>query len=82
MLPLSSPTEIRDIPHCNLHPAGARRDRGGGGGAPALRISHRKGSFLRPLHVCDFVKEGYFFVPRYEEWGLKIPLRNLRDSDA
>ena len=41
------------------------------GAAPALRISHRKGPFLRPPHVCDFVKEGYFFVPRYEEWGLK-----------
>ena len=53
-------------------PAGALRDRGGA--APALRISRRKGSFLRPLHVRDFEKEGYFFVPRYEEWGLKIPL--------
>ena len=29
MLPLSSPTEVRDIPHCNLHRAGALRDRGG-----------------------------------------------------
>ena len=39
---------------------------GGGGGTPALRISRKKGSFLRPPHVRDFVKEGYFFVPRYE----------------
>ena len=44
---------------------------GGGGGtqvqkgaAPSLRISQKKGSFLRPPHVRDFVKEGYFFVPR------------------
>ena len=43
--------------------------RGGGGGggdtqdqrgtAPALRISRKKGSFLRPPHVRDFVNEGY-----------------------
>ena len=39
---------------------------------PALRIS-QKVSFLRPPHVRDFVKEGYFFVPRYELRGLKIP---------
>ena len=36
-----------------------------GGGATALRILQKKGSFLRPPHVRDFVKEGYFFVPRY-----------------
>ena len=47
---------------------GALRYRGGGG-APALRISRKKGSFLRPPHVRDFVKEWYFFVPRYEVWG-------------
>ena len=53
---------------------------GGGGGtqvqrgaAPAIRISWKKGSFLRPPHVRDFVKEGYFFVPRYEVWGSKSP---------
>ena len=40
-----------------------------GGGAPALGISRKKGSFLRPPHVRDFVKEGYFFVPRYEVRG-------------
>ena len=52
--------------------------RGGGGGgdtqvqrgaAPALHISREKGSFLRPPHVRNFVKEGYFFVPCYEVWG-------------
>ena len=37
----------------------------GAGAAPALRISRKTGSFLRPPHVRDFVKEGYFFVPRY-----------------
>ena len=44
------------------------------GAAPALRISRKKGSFLRPPYVRDFVKEGYFFVPRYEVWGLKSPI--------
>ena len=43
------------------------------GAAPALRISRKKGSFLRPPHVRDFVKEGYFFVPRY---GGQNPLTN------
>ena len=40
--------------------------------------------FLRPPHVRDFVKEGYFFVPRYEVWGSKSPCnpRNIRGSDA
>ena len=64
---------------------------GGGGGtqeqrgaAPALRISRKKGSFLRPPHVRDLVNEGYFFVPRYEVWGSKSPYnpRNIRGSDA
>ena len=58
----------------------ATDDPGGGtqvqrGAAPALRISRKKGSFLRPPHVRDFVKEGYFCVPRYEVWGVKIPLQ-------
>ena len=54
------------------------------GAAPALRVSRRKGSFLRPLHACDFVKEGYFFVPRYEVWVSQSPYnpRNTRGSDA
>ena len=61
---------------------------GGGGGtrvqrgaAPVLRISRMKGSFLRPPHVRDFVKEGYFFVPRYEVWGgggVKILLQSTK----
>ena len=32
------------------------------GVAPALRISWKKASFLRPPHDRDFVKEGYFFL--------------------
>ena len=64
---------------------------GGGGGthvqrgaAHSVRISRKKGSFLRPPHVRDFVKEGYFFVPRYEVWGSKSPynLQNICGSDA
>ena len=54
------------------------------GVAPALRISRKKGSFLRPPHVRDFVKKGYFFVLRYEVWGSKSPYnpRNIRGYDA
>ena len=55
---------------------GATPGRGGGGGTQVqrgassafIRISRKKGSFLRPPHVRDFVKEGYFFVPRYQVW--------------
>ena len=64
---------------------------GGGGalrytGGPHLGyvLRGRRGLFWRPLHVRDFVKEGYFFVPRYEVWGSKSPYnpRNIRSSDA
>ena len=48
------------------------------GAAPALRISRKTGSFLRPPHVRDLVKEGYFFEPRYEVWGVKIPLQSKK----
>ena len=68
---------MRPIP-----PVGALRYRVG----PHLSyIFHgRRGLFLRPPHVRDFVKEGYFFVPRYEVWGSKSPYnpRNIRGSDA
>ena len=67
---------------------------GGGGGGGALRYRGARTCvtyfgeegvfFLRPPHVRDFVKEGYFFVPRYEVWGSKSPYnpRNIRGSDA
>ena len=65
---------------------------GGGGGAlgfiggPHLRyvFRGRRGLFLRPPHVRDFVKEEYFLVPRYEVWGSKSPYnpRIIRGSDA
>ena len=67
---------------------------GGGGGGGALRyrggphpryvFRGRRGLFLKPPHVRDFVKEGYFFVPRYEVLGSKSPYnpRNIRCSDA
>ena len=71
---------------------GACPGEGGGGGVlmyrggPHLRyvFRGRRGLFLRPPHVRDFVKEGYFFVPRYEVWGLKSPYnpQNIRASDA
>ena len=60
---------------------------GGGGhsgteGGPHLRyvFRGRRGHFLRPPHVRDFVKEGYFFVTRYEVWGSISPYnpRNIR----
>ena len=61
---------------------GALRYRGG----PHLRyvFRGRRGLFLRPPHVRDFVKEGYFFVPRYEVWGSESPKNpwNIRSSDA
>ena len=64
---------------------------GGGGGTQVQRGPHlryvfrgRRGLFLRPPHVRDLVKDGYFFVPRYEVWGSKSPYnpRNIRSSDA
>ena len=55
------------------------RGGGGGGGGGALRyrggphpryvFRGRRGLFLRPPHVRDFVEVGYFFVPRCEVWG-------------
>ena len=63
-------------------PGGSLRYRGG----PHLRyvFRGRRGLFLRHTYVRDFVKEGYFFVPRYEVWGSKSPYnpRNIRGSDA
>ena len=82
-------TVIRKPLHVNLLNINGSYPRGGGlsgteGAAPALCISRKKGSFLRPPHARDFVKEGYFFVPRYDVWGSKSPWnpRNIRGSDA
>ena len=64
---------------------GALRYRGGGGGVhPRYVFRGRRVLFLRPPHVRDFVKEGYFCVHRYEVWGSKSPYnpRNIRGSDA
>ena len=42
---------------------------------PRYIFRGRRGLFLRSPHVRDFVKEGYFFVPR---WGVKIPLQSTK----
>ena len=75
-----------------ITPEASNSSRRGGGalryrGGPHLRyvFRGRRGLFLRPPHqVRDFVKEGYFFVPRYEVWGSKSPYnpQNIRGSDA
>ena len=57
---------------------------GGGGGGhsggvpdPRYVFRRRRGLFLRPPHVRDFVKEGYFCVPTYEVWGSESPYNPL-----
>ena len=58
---------------------------GGGGGtqvqrraAPALRISRMKVSFLRPPHVRDFVKEGYFKAANQaKNWRTHVQVRSI-----
>ena len=61
---------------------GALRYRGGSHLRYVFR--GRRGLFLRPPHVRDFVKEMYFFVPRYEVLGSKSPYnpRNIRRVTA
>ena len=54
------------------------RGGGGGGGHPRYVFRGRRGLFLRPPQVRDFVKEGYFFVHRYEVLGVKIPLQSTK----
>ena len=60
----------------NNVPAGALRYRGG----PHLRyvFRGRRGIFLRPPHVRDFVKEGYFFCTQVRSMGVKIPLQSTK----
>ena len=65
---------------------------GGGGGAVRYRVGPhlryvfrgRRDLFLRPPHVRDFVKEGYFLVPRYKVWESEPAYtpRNIRRPDA
>ena len=63
---------------------------GGGGGwglsgtegaAPALYFTEVR-VFFKTSACPRIVKEGCFFVPRYEVCGVKIPFRNIRGSDA
>ena len=44
------------------------------GGRTRVTYFAEKGDFYKD--VCNFVKEGYFFVPRYEVWGFENPLTN------
>ena len=55
----------------------------GGGGRSGTEGGRTRVTYFAE-DVRDFVKEGYFFVPRYEVWGSKFPynLRNIRGSDA
>ena len=57
---------------------------GGGGGGHSGTEGGRTFVTYFAEEVRDFVKEGYFFVPRYEVWGSKYPYtpRNIRGSDA
>ena len=52
---------------CLTNPQG--RESGKEGGRTRVTYFGRKRSFLRPRHVRKFVKEGYFFVPRYKVKG-------------
>ena len=89
------PSVLTDVHQCQdklLTAATSSRGGWGGGGAlmyrggpyPRYVFRGRRGLLLRPPHVCDFVKEGYFFVPRIEVWGSKSPYnpRNIRSSAA
>ena len=65
---------------CRTSPAqqykGVARSRGGHSGtegvAPALRISRKKGSFLRPPHVRDLQKKGTFLYPGTKYGGCPV----------
>ena len=51
---------------------------GGGWAHPRYVIRGRRGLFLRPPHVRDFVKEGYFFCTQVRSMGVKIPLQSTK----
>ena len=63
---------------------GTIRTGSGGGGLSGTEggRTHVKyvteGVFFKNSACPRFVKEGYFFEPRYEVWGLKIPLRSMK----
>ena len=50
--------------------------------SPCTIALRRRGLFLRPMHVRDFVKEGCFFVPRYEIWGLMADFKFGVNTDV
>ena len=58
---------------------------GGGGAAPTLRISQKKGVFFK-TSACPrlIVKEGYFLYTgtKYEGWKSPYNPRSIRGSDA
>ena len=59
-------------------PGGGGALRYRGGPHPRYVFRRRRGLFLRPLHVRDFVKEGYFFCTQVRSMGVKIPLQSTK----
>ena len=65
---------VKTLGHCRRHKSTTNGGHSGTeGAAPALRLSRNKGSFLRPPHVRDFVKEGYSSYPG-TKYGGQNPL--------
>ena len=77
---------LQSIPHSKSRGVGDGLGRHSDteGGRTHVTYFAEEGVFLRLPHVRDFVKEGYFFVPRYEIWGSKSPYnpQNICGSDA
>ena len=46
------------------------------GGRTHLTYFLEEGVIFKTSACPQFVKEGYFLVPRYEVWGVKIPLQS------
>ena len=78
----------RDTVHTVWSISGIFHGGGGGGGAGGrsgteggpTRVTYfvEEGVFLKTSEYRDFVKVGYFFVPRYEVWGVKIPSQSTK----
>ena len=75
---LSQQVNQRNIRHVGLKSGGGGG--GGGGGVTQVQRGHpryvssgRRGRFLRPPHVRDFVEEGYFLYPG-TKYGGQDPL--------